>query len=159
MTADRPWDRYAATWSLDPAARASELPACVTGDVSYCDPNGLLQGQQALSDYMADFQDSVPGGSFAIRSVLHHHDRSMARWTLRGPDGHALQTGTSFGLLASEGRLQAITGVLRRARSGAARMTAAPAREQASDIADQLQLLQRPRRDRRRTRRTRPLGA
>jgi hypothetical protein len=110
MTADSLWDHYAATWSLDPAGRASELPACVTGDVSYCDPNGLLQGQQALSDYMAAFQDSVPGGSFAIRSVLHHHDRSLARWALHGPGGGALQTGTSFGLLAADGRLQAITG-------------------------------------------------
>jgi SnoaL-like domain len=110
VTADGQWDRYAAIWSLDAAARASELPACVTGDVTYCDPGGLLQGRQALSDYMGAFQDSVPGGSFRIRSVLHHHDRSLARWTLRGPDGHALQTGTSFGLLAGDGRLHAVTG-------------------------------------------------
>jgi|HubBroStandDraft_1064217.scaffolds.fasta_scaffold1297508_1 ketosteroid isomerase-like protein len=110
MTADSLWDRYAATWSLDPATRASELPACVTGDVSYCDPNGPLQGQQALSDYMAAFQDAVPGGSFAIRSVLHHHDCNLARWELRGPDGRALQTGTSFGVLAADGRIRAITG-------------------------------------------------
>jgi hypothetical protein len=110
MTADSLWDRYAASWSLDAAARASELPACVTGDVTYCDPNGLVQGWQALSDYMGAFQGSVPGGSFRIRSVLHHHDRSLAQWALHGLDGHALQTGTSFGLLADDGRLQTITG-------------------------------------------------
>jgi SnoaL-like domain len=110
MTADSVWDRYAAIWSLDAAARAGQLPACVTGDVTYCDPNGLLRGWQALSDYMGAFQDSVPAGSFRIRSVLHHHDRSLARWTLRGPDLRAMQTGTSFGLLADDGRLQAVTG-------------------------------------------------
>jgi SnoaL-like domain len=110
MTTDSLWDRYAAIWSLDAAARASELLACVTGDVAYCDPNGLVQGRQALSDYMGAFQDSVPGGSFRICSVLHHHDRSLARWMLRGPDGRALQAGASFGLLAGDSRLQAITG-------------------------------------------------
>jgi hypothetical protein len=110
MTTDSLWDRYAATWSLDAATRAARLPACVTGDIAYCDPNGPLQGQQALSDYKGAFRDAVPGGSFRIRSVRHHHDRSLARWTLLGPDGRALQTGTSFGLLAADGRLQTITG-------------------------------------------------
>lgn len=110
MTADSLWDRYAAIWSLDAAARATELPACVTDNVTYCDPNSLIQGRQALSDYMAAFQDSVPGGSFGIGSVQRHHDRCLARWTLRGPSGRALQAGTSFGLLAADGRLRAITG-------------------------------------------------
>jgi hypothetical protein len=110
MTCDSLWGRYAATWSLAAGARARELPAYVTDDVAYCDPGGLLQGRQALSDYMGAFQDSVPGGSFAIGTVLHHHDRSMARWTLRGPGGRALQTGASFGFLAADGRLRAITG-------------------------------------------------
>lgn len=78
--------------------------------VTYCDPGGLRQGRQALSDYMGDFQASVPGGSFRIHSVQDHHDRSLARWTLLGPGGATLHSGTSFGLLAEDGRLQAITG-------------------------------------------------
>src|SRR6185437_7465770 len=110
MTAERLWERYAATWSLAAADRARELPACVTGDVAYCDTNGPVTGWQALSDYMGAFQGSVPGGVVRIRAGLHHHDRSLARWALHGPDGRVLQTGTSFGLLGRDGRLAAITG-------------------------------------------------
>ena len=110
MIVDRLWDRYAATWSLDDKAREGELSACVAGDVIYCDPNGVLQGRESLSAYMADFQASVPGAVFEIRSVLNHHDRSLARWTLHGPDGRALQAGTSFGSHTDDGRLQAISG-------------------------------------------------
>lgn len=110
MTAERLWLRYAAAWSLGAAERTGELPACVTGDVAYCDPNGPIQGWQALSDYMEAFQASVPGGVFRIRAVLHHHDHSLARWALHGPEGRILHTGTSFGVLAEDGRLAAITG-------------------------------------------------
>jgi hypothetical protein len=110
MTTERLWQRYAATWSLATADRARGLPACVAGDVAYCDPNGLVEGWLALSDYMGTFQASVPGGAFRIRAVLHHHDRSLARCALHGPDGRIMQTGTSFGVLAGDGRLAAITG-------------------------------------------------
>jgi hypothetical protein len=110
MTPDVLWARYAAIWSLGAEARIGELAACLADDVAYCDPNGLIEGQQALSAYMGGFQQSVPGGVFRIRSVLHHHGRTLARWTLQGPDGGALQTGASFGLLSEDGRLRTITG-------------------------------------------------
>jgi hypothetical protein len=58
---------------------------------------------------MGAFHASVPGGAFRIRSVLHHHDRSLARSALHGPDGGILQTGTSFGVLADGGRLVVAT--------------------------------------------------
>lgn len=110
MTTEALWQRYAATWSLAAADRATELPGCVTRDVTCCDPNGPVEGRQALSGYMGAFHASVPGRAFRIRSVLHHHDRSLARWALHGPDGGILQTGTSFGVVADGGRLAAITG-------------------------------------------------
>jgi hypothetical protein len=78
--------------------------------VTYCDPNGLLAGRAALSDYMSRFQADAPGGHFQIRSILHHHGRSLANWSLNGADGSVLQTGTSFGTLAEDGRLRAISG-------------------------------------------------
>ena len=110
MTPDALWHRYAAIWSLDAGKREAELAICLADDITYCDPNGLIPGRAALSDYMGRFQESVPGGRFEIRSVLHHHDRSIANWSLRGATGHVLQTGTSFGLLSDNGRLRAITG-------------------------------------------------
>lgn len=110
MTPDALWKRYAAIWSLDAERRGSELIACLADEITYCDPNGLIQGRSVLSNYMGEFQRGVPGASFSIRSVLHHNDRSLAQWTLQGPGGAALQTGTSFGVLAKDGRLQAISG-------------------------------------------------
>lgn len=110
MTPDMLWRRYATIWSLSPTEREAELAACLVDDATYCDPNGYLAGRPVLSDYMGQFQDGVPGGRFHIQSVLHHHDRSLAQWVLHGRDGQVLQTGTSFGLLAEDGRLQAISG-------------------------------------------------
>ena len=111
MTPDALWQRYAAACSRpDATERSAELAACLAEDATYCDPNGLLAGRAALSEYMGQFQASVPGGHFRIRSVLHHHDRSLAHWSLHGIDEHVIQTGTSFGMLAKDGKLHAISG-------------------------------------------------
>jgi hypothetical protein len=110
MTTDALWKRYAAAWSLPAAERAPEIAACLADDVTYCDPNGLLQGRPALSDYMEAFQNNVPGGRFHINSVLHHHDRSLAFWDLLGPDERILQSGVSFALAAPDGRHRSISG-------------------------------------------------
>lgn len=110
MTPKTLWDRYAAIWSLDAAARGGELEACLADDATYCDPNGLVEGRAALSDYMGGFQRSAPGGAFRIRAVLHHNHRTLAHWSLQMPDGSVAQTGASYGLLSEDGRLRAITG-------------------------------------------------
>jgi SnoaL-like domain len=117
MTTEALWMRYAAIWSLDAGRREAELAACLADDVTYCDPNGLLAGRSALSSYMEQFRASVPGGQFHIRTVLQHHDCSLADWELRREDGAVLQAGTSFGSLSDDGRLRAITGFFRLAPS------------------------------------------
>lgn len=110
MSVELLWRRYAATWSLEDRSRSGQLRACVVGDVVYADPNGVVEGVTALSDYMAAFQHSVPGAAFDIVAVLHHHDRSLARWRLRGADGTVLQTGASAATHAPDGRLHTING-------------------------------------------------
>ncbi|MGO9135359.1 MAG: nuclear transport factor 2 family protein [Methylovirgula sp.] len=121
MSPDELWTRYSAIWSLsDAAERGNELSVCLADDATYCDPNGLLTGRDALSSYMAQFQASVPGGQFHIRSVLHHHDRSLAQWSLIGANGSVLQRGTSFGALSDDGRLLAISGFFHPAGSSVA---------------------------------------
>ena len=110
MTPEMLWPRYAAIWSLDAQQRQVELDACLADDATYCDANGFLEGRAALSHYMSQFQASAPGARFLIRSVLHHHDCSLANWSLVGANGDILQTGTSFGALAGDGRLHAISG-------------------------------------------------
>jgi hypothetical protein len=110
MTPQALWIRYSAIWSAPQDTRAAELAACLSDDATYCDPNGLVEGPAALSAYMGGFQENAPGCSFRIKSVLDHHGRTLANWSMIGPDESVVQVGTSFGLLSDDGRLHAITG-------------------------------------------------
>ncbi|HXH80654.1 nuclear transport factor 2 family protein [Nocardioides sp.] len=110
LSIDALWSRYAATWSLPDALRSSELAACLSEDVTYCDPQEMVAGRGALSTYMGQFQQAFPGMAFRIDSTLQHHDRTLAAWSLCDPSGTVHQRGTSFAALADDGRLGAITG-------------------------------------------------
>jgi hypothetical protein len=110
MSVEQLWRRYAACWSLPALERAAELPACVVDDVSYLDPRAPAAGLDGLAAYMEGFAQSLPGARFEIIEVLDHHDRSLARWRLRGRDGGVVQTGTSTAVHAADGRLATITG-------------------------------------------------
>lgn len=110
MNIEHLWDRYAAAWSQPEPARADYLSAIVADDVRYTDPETDIVGASALGDYMAAFQESVPGGHFTITTVLMHHDRSLAAWSMVASDGSVLQTGTSTAVHATDGRLHGITG-------------------------------------------------
>lgn len=110
MTPEDLWNRYSAIWSSPSERRRTELEACLADDATYCDVNGLLAGREALSAYMAGFQDNVPGGAFEIIEVRAHHGRSLARWALRAASGEVLQLGASFAIHDEAGRLKTITG-------------------------------------------------
>lgn len=110
MTPDELWRRYAALWSAPAERRAAELPACVHEACSYCDPNGLLEGPAALSDYMEGFRNAMPGASFRIESVATHHGRSSSTWAMVGADDAVMQRGRSFATCDERGRLRHITG-------------------------------------------------
>jgi hypothetical protein len=110
MSVEQLWHRYAATWSLDEQTRPGELGACVADGVVYADPNGVVEGANALSAYMSAFRQQAPGAAFDIVAVQHHHDRSLARWQLCAADGQVLQTGTSSATHAADGRLDTVNG-------------------------------------------------
>ena len=110
MTPDELWRRYAATWSTPADRRGAELDACLHEACSYCDPNGLLEGRTALSNYMEGFRNAMPGATFRIDSVATHHGRTSSLWTLLDADHTVLQCGRSFATCDEQGRLQHITG-------------------------------------------------
>jgi SnoaL-like domain len=110
MTPDQLWQRYSRIWSADRPTRTAELEVWLESACSYCDVNGVIEGREALSNYMEGFQQSVKGGRFRILSVINHHDRMLAEWELLGPGEVVLQTGRSFATLAPDGRLASITG-------------------------------------------------
>lgn len=110
MNPEKLWTRYAAIWSADLGTRESELKECLAEDASYCDPNGPPMDRDALSDYMAGFQQSAPGAGFRIIQVVAHSGRSLARWALQDADGVVLQIGASYAVHDADGRLKEING-------------------------------------------------
>ena len=107
---ERKWNRYSASWSMPGAERLARLAEVASPDVTYTDPHMSLVGIAAFSDYMAGFQDNMPGAGFAITEAFEHHGRTLSRWNMVDAGGAIIGTGISFAQLASDGKFAAITG-------------------------------------------------
>ena len=83
----------------------SVSPRCV-----YTDPLTQAKGHDELVAYMLQFHRQIPGGHFVTEYFLAHHDRGIAKWTMRAADGSVLGDGISYGEYDAEGRLVAMTG-------------------------------------------------
>lgn len=109
-------DRYIAAWNETDAARRRDLIAQTwTEDAHYLDP--LMQGSGAsgIDTMIQGFQEKFPG--FRLRrtgGADRHHDRIRFGWELGPDEGPAPVAGVDFGTIASDGRLQSITGFLDR---------------------------------------------
>jgi hypothetical protein len=105
-------DRYFAMWNETDAARRRELIARTwTATASYLDP--MLQGEDhaGIDAMVQGVQARFPGHRFRRTSEIDaHHDRVRFSWELAPQGGAALVTGTDFGVVAADGRLQTITG-------------------------------------------------
>ncbi|MFC5473789.1 nuclear transport factor 2 family protein [Paraherbaspirillum soli] len=105
-------DRYIAVWNETDAGRRAELIAATWADnASYLDPMMQGDGHAGIAAMVAGVHQQFPGHRFYRTSdVESHHDRIRFRWELRPEQGPALVTGTDFGTLAGDERLQSITG-------------------------------------------------
>jgi hypothetical protein len=56
------------------------------------------------------FQGRQPGGRFALRDCLPHHDVALVNWQLIKGDGTASNTGYDFVQFAPSGQIARITG-------------------------------------------------
>ncbi len=110
MTPEELWSRYARIWSSKADVRERELEVCFAAEPVYCDPNIMLKGRKALSDYMASFQTGMPGCAFQIQSVKSHHDRSLTFWRLIDSSGQEMNSGVSSALHYADGRFVNIAG-------------------------------------------------
>lgn len=108
---DELWEAYTSTWSEpDPATRLRLLEKYLSADCEYCDPRVRAVGYDELSGYMAQFQQTVPGGRFATTAFREHHDQSLAGWNMLDASGRVVMRGTSFAVYAPDGRLRRLTG-------------------------------------------------
>ncbi len=105
------WENYASAWketskeAKHAAILSSVAPSCV-----YRDPDTQLEGHDALVEHMLAFHAQVPGGWFETTYFLAHHDRSIAKWNMRLPDGSLAGDGVSYGEYDESGRLITMTG-------------------------------------------------
>lgn len=110
-------ERYFAAWNeTDAATRRSIIAHTWTERASYTDPLMQAEGHDNLDAMIAGVQTQFPGYRFRQTiPVDTFQDRLRFSWQLIAPGGDAVVTGTDFGKVAPDGRLETITGFLDRA--------------------------------------------
>jgi len=105
-------DRYIAAWNESDTARRRELIARTwTEDASYLDPKLSAQGHAALDAMLQGVQGMFPGHRFRrLGAADAHHDRLRFRWVLEAAGGAPVVEGTDMAVLATDGRMAAVTG-------------------------------------------------
>jgi hypothetical protein len=102
---------YVESWSETEAPKRLELLGrCLNPDCVYTDPVIQVHGCKPLSDYMAQFQQSAPGGAFVATKFATHHDRALMHWNMVDGKQNVLAQGVSYFLYGADGRLMQMTG-------------------------------------------------
>jgi SnoaL-like domain len=105
-------DTYLAMWNeTDPARRGEYIERAWASDGRYVDPQLEAKGHTALNDMVAAVQARFPGHRFRrVSGIDNHHNQLRFAWELAAPGGSIVVTGIDVGELASDGRLQRVTG-------------------------------------------------
>lgn len=109
-------ERYIALWNeTDAEGRRALIARTFTEGASYVDPMAAGEGQSGIDALIAAVQAKFPSHRFALNGKIDaHHDRVRFSWTLAPAGGEAIVDGTDFATVASDGRLQHVTGFLDR---------------------------------------------
>jgi SnoaL-like protein len=108
-------DRYIATWNETDSKRRLELIAKTwTEDGSYVDAHRSGTGHENISAMIQSVQEQLPGYRLQLASVVDaHNNRVRFQWKAGGTTEAPLRfVGTDFGCIATDGRLESITGFL-----------------------------------------------
>jgi hypothetical protein len=107
-------DRYFAMWNETDAGRRRDLIARTwTEDARYVDPMLEGEGRNGIDAMVAAVHARFPGYKFRRTSGIDlHHDRVRFSWELVPEGGPVFADGVDFGVVAPDGRLQAITGFI-----------------------------------------------
>ena len=105
-------DRYIATWNETDSGRRRDLIAATWSDgASYLDPQLQGEGHDGIDAMIVSVQERFPGYRFRrTGDVESHHDRVRFTWELTPEQGEPVVSGTDFGVVTLDNRLQAITG-------------------------------------------------
>jgi hypothetical protein len=107
-------DRYFAMWNETDAERRRDLIARTwTEDARYVDPMLEGEGRGGIDAMVAQVHQRFPGYKFRRTGEIdQHHDRLRFAWELVPEGGPVFAGGVDFGVVAADGRLQAITGFI-----------------------------------------------
>ena len=105
-------DRYIATWNETDGGRRRDLIARTwTEGASYLDPMLQGEGRDGIDAMIVGVQERFPGHRFRrTGDVESHHDRVRFTWELAPEAGDPVVSGTDFGVVTPDNRLQVITG-------------------------------------------------
>ena len=105
---------YIAAWNeTDPQRRRTLVERTFSADASYLDPLMSGEGVEAIDAMIAAAQQQFPGYRFSLAAGPDaHQDRVRFNWSLALDGGEPVARGLDFALVAEDGRLSAVTGVL-----------------------------------------------
>jgi hypothetical protein len=105
-------DTYLAMWNETAVDRRAELiEQAWTADARYVDPVQEADGYAALSAMVDAIHAHYPGQRFRRTTAVDtHHDEVRFGWELGVPGGDVTVAGIDVGILATDGRLQRISG-------------------------------------------------
>ena len=107
-------EKYIALWNeADQPRRKALIAKAWTEDASYVDPMMQIRGHDEIDAMIGAVHQRFPGHVFALSGTPDGHgDRVRFSWTLGAPEALPIAHGTDFGIVASDGRLRAVTGFL-----------------------------------------------
>jgi SnoaL-like domain len=107
-------EAYFAMWNEgDGDKRAQHIQEAWADSGRYVDPSRDAEGHAALSEMVEVARGQFPGFTLRRSSGIDaHHDRIRFTWEAVAPDGTVPLAAIDFGVLASDGRLQGITGFM-----------------------------------------------
>jgi hypothetical protein len=107
-------DRYFATWNeTDPVRRRELIAGTYVETASYIDPLTQTQGRDGIDAMIQVVQTQFPGHRFRRRGEIDaHNGRVRFAWELGPEGGPVLIAGIDFGIIAADGRFDAMTGFI-----------------------------------------------
>ena len=105
-------DSYLASLAeADGATRSTLLARAFIPECRYSDPHHDLAGYEAFDAAIVNVVTAYPGFRFQRTTGIDaHHEFVRFGWEFRGPDGSVPLAGMDVGVLANDGRLEAIVG-------------------------------------------------
>jgi hypothetical protein len=107
--------RYFEIWNeTDADERQSLIARTWSESASYADPMFAADGQHGINEMISSLQEQYPGYQVRLASEIDsHNDRARFGWEIVDRDrSELIFSGIDFAVLASDGRLQSISGFI-----------------------------------------------